>query len=127
MQGGSALCADNLFTGSKRNVRELMEDKRFEFLCHDVVNRLDMEVNQIYNLPCPASPCTIAFCGPAPASVCGPEAHPQPESYWRHANPEVSVPAATKANGQRRGTGSDGGFLWRHSAKICLEAEHSCL
>lgn len=67
MQGGSALCADNLFTGSKRNVRELMENKRFEFLCHDVVNRLDMEVNQIYNLPCPASPCTIAFCGPAPA------------------------------------------------------------
>lgn len=54
--GNNVICVDNLFTGSKRNIQELMENKRFAFLQHDVVNRLDVQVDQIYNLACPASP-----------------------------------------------------------------------
>lgn len=115
-EGNEVLCLDNLFTGSKRNIRELMGDERFEFLRHDVVNRLDAEVDQIYNLACPASPVHYQFdpVKTLKTSVFGalnllelaervrgrilqastsevygdPEVHPQPESYWGHVNPD---------------------------------------
>lgn len=50
------ICLDNLFTGNKKNIENLITNKNFEFIQHDVVNSLDIEVNQIYNLACPASP-----------------------------------------------------------------------
>lgn len=114
--GDEVVCADNLFTGSKRNIRELMGNDRFEFLRHDVVNRLDVEVDQIYNLACPASPVHYRYDAvkTLKTSVLGalnmlelavrvhgrilqastsevygdPEVHPQPESYWGHVNPD---------------------------------------
>lgn len=115
-EGNEVICLDNLFTGSKRNIRELMGNERFEFLRHDVVNRLDVEVDQIYNLACPASPVHYQFdpVKTMKTSVLGalnmlelaervhgrvlqastsevygdPEVHPQPESYWGHVNPD---------------------------------------
>ena len=114
--GNEVICLDNLFTGSKRNIRELMGNERFEFLRHDVVNKLDVEVDQIYNLACPASPVHYQFdpVKTMKTSVLGalnllelaehvhgrilqastsevygdPEVHPQPESYWGHVNPD---------------------------------------
>ena len=50
------LCLDNYFTGSKRNIFHLMENKHFEVIRHDLVNPIFLEVDQIYNLACPASP-----------------------------------------------------------------------
>lgn len=115
-EGNEVICLDNLFTGSKRNIRELAESERFEFLRHDVVNRLDVEVDQVYNLACPASPVHYQFdpVKTMKTSVLGalnllelaervrgrilqastsevygdPEMHPQPESYWGHVNPD---------------------------------------
>lgn len=115
-EGNEVICLDNLFTGSKRNIRELMGNERFEFLRHDVVNKLDVEVDQIYNLACPASPVHYQFdpVKTMKTSVLGalnllelaervhgrilqastsevygdPEMHPQPESYWGHVNPD---------------------------------------
>lgn len=115
-EGNEVICLDNLFTGSKRNIRELMGNERFEFLRHDVVNRLDIEVDQIYNLACPASPVHYQFdpVKTMKTSVWGalnllelaervhgrilqastsevygdPEIHPQPESYWGYVNPD---------------------------------------
>ena len=54
--GHEVLCADNLFTGSKRNVDHLHNHPRFEFMRHDVCFSLYVEVDEIYNLACPASP-----------------------------------------------------------------------
>lgn len=115
-EGNEVICLDNLFTGSKRNIRELTGNERFEFLRHDVVNQLDVEVEQIYNLACPASPVHYQFdpVKTLKTSVWGalnllelaervhgrilqastsevygdPEIHPQPESYWGHVNPD---------------------------------------
>lgn len=115
-EGNEVICLDNLFTGSKRNIRELMGNERFEFLRHDVVNHLDVEVDQVYNLACPASPVHYQFdpVKTMKTSVWGalnllelaervhgrilqastsevygdPEVHPQPESYWGHVNPD---------------------------------------
>lgn len=115
-EGNEVICLDNLFTGSKRNIRELMGNERFEFLRHDVVNRLDVEIDQIYNLACPASPVHYQFdpVKTMKTSVLGalnllelaervrgrilqastsevygdPEVHPQLESYWGYVNPD---------------------------------------
>lgn len=115
-EGNEVICLDNLFTGSKQNIRELMGNERFEFLRHDVVNKLDAEVDQIYNLACPASPVYYQFdpVKTMKTSVWGalnllelaervhgrilqastsevygdPEVHPQPEGYWGHVNPD---------------------------------------
>jgi len=54
--GASVICADNFFTGARRNVEALRDDGRFELLDHDVTSPLDVEVDQIFNLACPASP-----------------------------------------------------------------------
>lgn len=112
--GNEVLCVDNLFTGSKDNIRHLMNHPNFEFLRHDVIEPLYVEVDQIYNLACPASPPHYQWdpIKTAQTSVLGamnmlglakrtkarilqastsevygdPEVHPQPESYWGHVN-----------------------------------------
>ena len=109
------LCVDNFFTGSKKNIIELLKNPRFELLRHDVTFPLYVEVDQIYNLACPASPVHYQFdpVQTTKTSVHGainmlglakrtrakilqastsevygdPEVHPQPESYWGKVNP----------------------------------------
>lgn len=114
-QGHEVLCADNLFTGSKRNIEHLYKNPRFEFMRHDVTFPLYVEVDEIYNLACPASPIhyqhdpvqttktsvhgAINMLGLAKRLGCkifqastsevygDPQVHPQPEEYWGHVNP----------------------------------------
>lgn len=114
-QGHEVLCADNLFTGSKRNIDHLYRNPRFEFMRHDVTFPLYVEVDEIYNLACPASPIhyqhdpvqttktsvhgAINMLGLAKRLGCkifqastsevygDPQVHPQPEEYWGHVNP----------------------------------------
>lgn len=114
-QGHEVLCADNLFTGTKRNIDHLHNHSRFEFLRHDVTFPLYVEVDEIFNLACPASPVhyqhdpvqttktsvhgAINMLGLAKrlkakifqastSEVYGdPTVHPQHESYWGNVNP----------------------------------------
>ncbi len=114
-RGDDVLCVDNLFTGSKDNLRSLHSQPRFEFLRHDVTQPLYVEVDEIYNLACPASPVhyqhnpvqTIKTCVHGAINVLDlamrtgakilqastsevygdPNQHPQVESYWGHTNP----------------------------------------
>ncbi len=114
-QGHEVLCADNLFTGTKRNIDHLHNHQRFEFMRHDVTFSLYVEVDEIYNLACPASPIhyqhdpvqttktsvhgAINMLGLAKRLKCrilqastsevygDPTVHPQPESYWGNVNP----------------------------------------
>jgi UDP-glucuronate decarboxylase len=114
-QGHDVLCADNFFTGTKANVAHLLDNKRFELMRHDVTFPLYVEVDEIYNLACPASPIhyqhdpvqttktsvhgAINMLGLAKrvrarilqastSEVYGdPEVHPQVESYWGRVNP----------------------------------------
>ena len=114
-RGDDVVCADNLFTGRKRNVAHLLNTPNFEFLRHDVTFPLYVEVDQIYNLACPASPVhyqhdpvqttktsvhgAINMLGLAKrlkarifqastSEVYGdPDVHPQPEEYWGRVNP----------------------------------------
>ena len=114
-EGNEVLCVDNLFTGRRRNIDGLLENKRFEFMRHDVTFPLYVEVDQIYNLACPASPVHYQFdpVQTTKTSVMGainmlglakrlrvpvlqastsevygdPEVHPQTEDYWGHVNP----------------------------------------
>jgi UDP-glucuronate decarboxylase len=113
-EGNDVLCVDSLFTGSKSNILDLMDNKRFEFLRHDIVEPITLEVDQIYNLACPASPVHYQFnpVHTTKTSVNGainmlglarrtkarilqastsevygdPEVHPQPETYWGRVN-----------------------------------------
>ena len=113
--GHDVLCVDNFFTGTKDNVRELLGHPRFELLRHDVTFPLFVEVDEIYNLACPASPIHYQFdpVQTTKTSVHGainmlglakrvkarifqastsevygdPQVHPQTESYWGHVNP----------------------------------------
>ena len=113
--GEEVLCVDNFFTGSKANVAHLLHKSNFELMRHDVTFPLYVEVDQIYNLACPASPVhyqhdpvqttktsvhgAINMLGLAKrlkarilqastSEVYGdPEVHPQPESYWGKVNP----------------------------------------
>ena len=114
-QGHEVLCADNLYTGTKRNIEHLHNHPRFEFMRHDVTFPLYVEVDEIYNLACPASPVhyqhdpvattktsvhgAINMLGLAKRLRCrilqastsevygDPSVHPQPESYWGNVNP----------------------------------------
>jgi len=114
-RGHDVLCLDNLFTGSKQNIRHLLNHDRFEFMRHDVTFPLYIEVQQIYNLACPASPVhyqhdpvqttktsvhgAINMLGLAKrlrarilqastSEVYGdPAVHPQTEDYWGNVNP----------------------------------------
>src|SRR4051795_10299341 len=113
--GHEVLCVDNLFTGTRANIAHLLDHPGFEFLRHDVTFPLYVEVDEIYNLACPASPIhyqrdpvqttktsvhgAINMLGLAKrvrarilqastSEVYGdPEVHPQPESYWGRVNP----------------------------------------
>lgn len=114
-QGHEVLCLDNYFTGSKENIQPFLQHPRFEAIRHDLINPIDLEVDQIYNLACPASPVHYQFdpVRTIQANVLGvthmlelarrtkarilqastsevygdPEVHPQPESYWGNVNP----------------------------------------
>jgi UDP-glucuronate decarboxylase len=114
-QGHEVVCLDNLFTGSKANIAHLAGNPAFEFVRHDVIDPFKFEVEQIYNLACPASPPHYQFnpIKTTKTSVMGainclglakrvkarvfqastsevygdPTVHPQPESYWGNVNP----------------------------------------
>lgn len=114
-QGHEVICVDNLFTGSKRNIDHLHNHSRFELMRHDVTFPLYVEVDEIYNLACPASPVhyqhdpvattktsvhgAINMLGLAKRLKCkifqastsevygDPDVHPQPEGYWGNVNP----------------------------------------
>lgn len=114
-QGNEVLCLDNFFTGSKDNIVHLLDHKYLEVIRHDVIEPILLEVDEIYNLACPASPVhyqynpvktvktnvmgMINMLGLAKrtkakifqastSEVYGdPEQHPQTESYWGHVNP----------------------------------------
>jgi UDP-glucuronate decarboxylase len=114
-QGHEVLCVDNFYTGSKHNVAQLLTNSRFELLRHDITFPLYVEVDEIYNLACPASPIhyqhdpvqttktsvhgAINVLGLAKrvnakilqastSEVYGdPKVHPQTEGYWGHVNP----------------------------------------
>lgn len=114
-EGHEVLCLDNFFTGFKRNIAHLLPNPNFELIRHDVIDPFKFEVDQIYNLACPASPPhyqhnpikttktsvmgAINSLGLAKrvkarvfqastSEVYGdPDVHPQPESYWGNVNP----------------------------------------
>lgn len=109
------ICVDNFFTGTKDNISHLMSSKNFEVIRHDITHPLQVEVDEIYNLACPASPvhyqhdpiqtiktnvhgtinmldlahrlnCKIFQASTSEVYGC-PSVHPQPESYWGNVNP----------------------------------------
>jgi UDP-glucuronate decarboxylase len=114
-EGNEVIVIDNLFTGRKQNIAHLLSNERFEFVRHDVIDPFKYEVDQIYNLACPASPPHYQYnpIKTIKTSVMGainclglakrvkarvfqastsevygdPAVHPQPESYWGNVNP----------------------------------------
>lgn len=114
-RGDDVICLDNFFTGRKQNVLHLLNNPQFELMRHDVIDPFKVEVDQIYNLACPASPVHYQYnpIKTTKTSVMGainclglakrigarvfqastsecygdPDVHPQPESYWGHVNP----------------------------------------
>jgi len=114
-EGEEIICLDNFFTGSKDNIRHLLGNQHFECIRHDITNPIYLEVDQIYNLACPASPVHYQYnpIKTIKTSVMGaintlglakrvkarilqastsevygdPEVHPQPEGYWGRVNP----------------------------------------
>ena len=114
-RGDEVVCADNFFTGRKRNVYHLLSNPRFELLRHDITFPLYVEVDEIYNLACPASPVhyqkdpvqTVKTCVHGAINMLGlakrvgakilqsstsevygdPAIHPQTEEYWGNVNP----------------------------------------
>jgi UDP-glucuronate decarboxylase len=115
MEGHDVICLDNFFTGTKRNIEHLLDHPHFEFIRHDVTFPLYIEVDEIYNLACPASPIhyqhdpvqttktsvhgAINMLGLAKRLKCAifqastsevygdPTIHPQTEDYWGNVNP----------------------------------------
>lgn len=114
-EGNDVICVDNFFTGAKRNIEKLLDCHNFELIRHDVTKELLVEVDQIYNLACPASPVHYQYnpVKTIKTSVMGainmlglakrvnarvlqastsevygnPAVHPQPEEYWGNVNP----------------------------------------
>jgi len=114
-QGNEVICLDNFFTGQKRNIVHLMDNPYFEIMRHDVTSPFFLEIDEIYNLACPASPIHYQFDAiqTVKTSVMGainalglanrtkakilqastsevygdPSVHPQPEEYWGNVNP----------------------------------------
>ena len=115
IKGDYVICVDNFFTGQKSNINHLLSDKNFELIRHDITFPLYLEVDEIYNLACPASPVhyqydpvqTIKTAVHGAINMLGlakrtgakifqastsevygdPEVHPQPETYWGKVNP----------------------------------------
>jgi len=113
--GNEVICIDNCFTSSKQNITHLLDNPMFEFIRHDITFPLYIEVDEIYNLACPASPIhyqrdpvqTTKTCIHGAINMLGlakrvkakilqastsevygdPEIHPQPETYWGRVNP----------------------------------------
>jgi UDP-glucuronate decarboxylase len=113
--GQDVLCVDNFFTGSKSNIKHLFQNPYFEVMRHDITFPLYVEVGQLYNLACPASPLSYQFDPVQTTKVCvhgainmlglakrvkakilqastsevygDPEVHPQREDYWGRVNP----------------------------------------
>jgi UDP-glucuronate decarboxylase len=113
--GHEVICVDNFFTGRKSNIAHLLNDPRFELIRHDIVEPLTVEVSQVYNLACPASPvayqfnpiktiktstigmvnmlglakrCRARILQASTSEVYGdPDVHPQTEDYWGRVNP----------------------------------------
>ncbi len=113
--GNDVICLDNFFTGTKENIRHLLQNPHFELIRHDIVHPIFLEVDEIYNLACPASPIhyqynpvktiktnvmgSVHMLGLAKrvkakilqastSEVYGnPEIHPQHETYWGNVNP----------------------------------------
>ncbi len=114
-EGNDVLCLDNFFTGTKENIIHLLNHRNFEVIRHDITFPLFVEVDEIYNLACPASPIHYQFDPVQTTKTCvhgainmlglakrikakifqastsevygDPEVHPQPESYWGRVNP----------------------------------------
>lgn len=114
-EGNHVICLDNFFTGNKANIEDLLENKNFKLVEHDITEKFSAEVDEIYNLACPASPphyqydpikttktsvlgvinmlelarkCGAKVLQASTSEVYGnPEVHPQPESYWGNVNP----------------------------------------
>tara|TARA_R110002033_G_C3895429_1_gene239341 strand:- start:7413 stop:8363 length:951 start_codon:yes stop_codon:yes gene_type:complete len=114
-EGNEVICLDNYFTGSKNNIEHLMDHHYFELVRHDIINPYMIEVDEIYNMACPASPVHYQYnpIKTIKTSVMGainmlglakrvgakilqastsevygdPSVHPQPESYWGNVNP----------------------------------------
>ena len=114
-EGNEVICLDNYFTGSKNNIEHLMDHHYFELVRHDIINPYMIEVDEIYNLACPASPVHYQYnpIKTIKTSVMGainmlglakrvgarilqastsevygdPNVHPQTENYWGHVNP----------------------------------------
>ena len=114
-EGHDLICLDNFFTGSKNNILHLLPHPHFELIRHDIINPIYLEIDEIYNLACPASPVHYQFnpIKTIKTSVMGaintlglakrvkakilqastsevygdPEIHPQPETYWGRVNP----------------------------------------
>ena len=114
-EGNDVICLDNFYTGSKKNIEKLLDCRNFELIRHDVTEPILLEVDQIYNLACPASPVHYQYnpVKTIKTSVMGainmlglakrvkarilqastsevygnPSVHPQPEEYWGNVNP----------------------------------------
>ena len=115
LQGNHVICLDNFFTGSRKNIEHLMDNKEFELIRHDIIEPIILEVDQIYNLACPASPIHYQYNAiktiktnvlgvtnmldladetkarilqASTSEVYGdPTVHPQKETYWGNVNP----------------------------------------
>ena len=113
--GHEVICMDNFYTGRRQNIQHLLSHPRFELLRHDIIEKISLEVDAIYNLACPASPIhyqrhpiqttrasvegtinmlelarrlNIPLFHASTSEVYGdPKVHPQPESYWGNVNP----------------------------------------
>ena len=113
--GNKVICLDNFYTGTENNIKHLINHPQFEFINHDIVNEFSADVDQIYNLACPASPphyqhnpiqtlktsvigiinmlelarkCNARILQASTSEVYGdPKVHPQPENYWGNVNP----------------------------------------
>jgi UDP-glucuronate decarboxylase len=114
-QGNFVTCIDNLFTGSIKNIKHLMDNKNFKFVEHDIINPIELDADQVYNLACPASPIHYQYNAiktiktnvigitnmlelakhskarilqASTSEVYGdPIIHPQKEEYWGNVNP----------------------------------------
>lgn len=114
-EGNDVICLDNFFTGSKENIKHLLDKKNFELVRHDITKEYFAEVDEIYNLACPASPphyqynaiktiktnvlgtmnmlglakrCRAKILQASTSEVYGnPQVHPQVETYWGNVNP----------------------------------------